>query len=70
MRPLIGITTYSEELKLGTRERLFLFRTVCEAVEFAHRLGVVHRDIKPGNIFVTGDGAPKLLDDQHDRPHA
>ncbi len=56
------VDTYCDEQRLGTRERLALFRTVCEAVEFAHKLGVVHRDIKPGNILVTSDGAPKLLD--------
>lgn len=44
------------------RERLDLFRTVCSAVEFAHRNLVVHRDLKPSNILVTADGIPKLLD--------
>lgn len=42
--------------------RLELFKTVCSAVEFAHRNLVVHRDLKPSNILVTRDGAPKLLD--------
>ena len=51
------IDTYCNERKLGTRERLALFRTICEAVEFAHKLGVVHRDIKPGNILVTAAGS-------------
>jgi hypothetical protein len=36
--------------------------SVCEAVQFAHRNLVVHRDIKAANILVTGDGTPKLLD--------
>jgi eukaryotic-like serine/threonine-protein kinase len=35
---------------------------VCEAVEYAHRRFVVHRDIKPGNILVDSTGAVKLLD--------
>jgi eukaryotic-like serine/threonine-protein kinase len=48
--------------KLPLRERLALFREVCAAVHFAHQNLVVHRDLKPGNILVTGDGAPKLLD--------
>jgi tetratricopeptide (TPR) repeat protein len=35
---------------------------VCSAVQYAHRNLVVHRDLKPGNILVTEDGIPKLLD--------
>lgn len=43
-------------------QRLQLFRQVCDAVHYAHRSLVVHRDLKPGNILVTADGVPKLLD--------
>jgi non-specific serine/threonine protein kinase/serine/threonine-protein kinase len=43
-------------------ERLRLFHAVCGAVHFAHQNLVIHRDIKPGNILVTADGTPKLLD--------
>jgi serine/threonine-protein kinase len=43
-------------------EKLRLFLAVGEAVEYAHRNLVVHRDLKPGNILVTPDGQPKLLD--------
>jgi len=43
-------------------ERCRFFVKVCEAVACAHRNLVVHRDLKPGNIMVTPDGAPKLLD--------
>ena len=42
--------------------RLRLFNQVCEAVSYAHQSLVVHRDLKPGNILVTSDGVPKLLD--------
>ena len=53
---------YCEEKKLGTAERLALFRQVCAAVTYAHQRLVIHRDIKPANILVTGDGVPRLLD--------
>jgi Tol biopolymer transport system component len=56
------IDTYCEEARLAIPERLRIFRTVCAAVQFAHERGVIHRDIKPGNILVTRDGTPKLLD--------
>jgi serine/threonine protein kinase len=39
-----------------------LFSGVIDAVRYAHRNLVVHRDLKPGNIFVTNDGVVKLLD--------
>ncbi len=47
---------------LSIRERLRLFLEVCSALQFAHQNLVVHRDLKPGNILVTSDGMPKLLD--------
>jgi tetratricopeptide (TPR) repeat protein len=58
----VPITEYAERHWLGIRERLVLFRTVCSAVQFAHQNLVVHRDLKPGNILVTPQGTPKLLD--------
>ena len=44
------------------RDRLRLFLDVCRAVEHAHLRGVVHRDLKPGNILVNADGRPVVLD--------
>ena len=47
---------------LSVEDRLRLFLQVCGAVAYAHQNLVVHRDIKPLNILVTAEGAPKLLD--------
>src|SRR5579859_121531 len=56
------IDQYCVRQDLSIAERLKLFRTVCSAVQYAHQNLVVHRDLKPGNILVTQDGIPKLLD--------
>jgi serine/threonine protein kinase/tetratricopeptide (TPR) repeat protein len=56
------ITTYCREQKAPLAERIQMFRHVCSAVTAAHQNLVVHRDIKPGNILVTKEGVPKLLD--------
>ncbi|HEX9893441.1 MAG TPA: serine/threonine-protein kinase [Gemmatimonadales bacterium] len=56
------ITRYCDDRRLTTDQRLALVRTVCLAVEYAHRNLVVHRDLKPSNILVTAEGEPKLLD--------
>lgn len=47
---------------LSVAQRLALFAQVCDAVQHAHRHGVIHRDIKPANVVVTPEGVPKLLD--------
>jgi len=56
------IDLYCRKNQLNLVDRLVLFIRVCEAVEHAHQEQVVHRDLKPGNILVTADGTPKILD--------
>jgi serine/threonine protein kinase len=56
------IHRFCRERRLTVSQKLTLFRSVCEAVQFAHQNLVVHRDLKPDNIFVAEDGTPKLLD--------
>jgi non-specific serine/threonine protein kinase/serine/threonine-protein kinase len=58
----LSIDKYCDTHKLSTVERLQLFIQVCSAVHYAHQNLVIHRDIKPGNILITSDGSPKLLD--------
>ncbi|HEU0122621.1 MAG TPA: serine/threonine-protein kinase [Bryobacteraceae bacterium] len=47
---------------MAWEQRISLFLKICGAVAYAHRELVIHRDLKPGNILVTVDGIPKLLD--------
>ena len=58
----VPLTEACKARGLTLRERLALFRTVCEAVVHAHQHLVVHRDVKPTNILVREDGTVKLLD--------
>jgi non-specific serine/threonine protein kinase/serine/threonine-protein kinase len=54
----LPITEYCQVHQLGTRERLELLARVSDAVQHAHQRGVIHRDLKPGNILVvSGTGA-------------
>jgi len=57
-----SIDRYCHEHALGVEARLRLFLDVLEAVAHAHANLIVHRDIKPGNVFVRVDGQVKLLD--------
>jgi len=56
------ITAWCRRRSLAVEQNLVLFLQVCEGMAYAHRNLVVHRDLKPGNILVTAEGTPKLLD--------
>ena len=58
----IRIDKYCESAEVNAIQRLQIFLKVCSAVQHAHRNLIVHRDLKPGNILVTPEGEPKLLD--------
>jgi serine/threonine protein kinase len=62
---LVEGPTIAERMGMGPlslEEVLPIAKQVCEALEYAHEHGIVHRDVKPANIKVSGEGTVKLLD--------
>lgn len=58
----IPVTRYCDDARLDLRARMLLFLDICDAVAYAHRRLVLHRDLKDSNILVDADGRPRLLD--------
>jgi len=56
------IDVYCDRVEASLEDRLARMIEVCEAVRYAHKRGVVHRDLKASNILVTPEGRVKLLD--------
>jgi eukaryotic-like serine/threonine-protein kinase len=56
------IDAYCKQHVLSVDQRVALLVRVARAVEYAHARGVIHRDLKPGNILVDDSGQVKLLD--------
>lgn len=61
----VPINEFCDQRKLGPRQRLELFATVCQAVQHAHLKGIIHRDLKPSNVLVEVHdvtAVPKVID--------
>jgi eukaryotic-like serine/threonine-protein kinase len=59
--PGVPLTRYCDQHRLSIDERLALFLQICDAVQHAHQKGVIHRDLKPGNLLVAEiDGSPRV----------
>lgn len=58
-KPLIDA---ANDLRLGLRDRLLVLAAVCDAVQAAHGKGVIHCDLKPGNVLLDHSGQPVVLD--------
>jgi len=57
-----SLTAYADRRQLTVDQRLNLIAMTSDAVQHAHQMGVIHRDLKPGNILVDEGGQPKILD--------
>jgi serine/threonine-protein kinase len=55
-------TIINQRKPLSTRDKVSLMSQVCDGLHYAHEHGVIHRDIKPGNIFILRNGQVKILD--------
>ncbi len=57
-----SLSSFARRNNLSIEDRCRLVAQVCDAVHHAHQRGVIHRDLKPGNILVDPSGRPKVLD--------
>jgi serine/threonine protein kinase len=52
----------AQEQRIQPRRALEIIADICAALEFSHRHGIIHRDIKPGNVMITQNGQVKVMD--------
>ena len=57
-----NFATWMEQHQLRARETAVLVAKVADALEHAHRQGVIHRDVKPSNLMMQANGEPLLMD--------
>jgi len=57
-----ALVEHAQHARLSLDARLALFIAVCEGVHHGHQKGVIHRDLKAGNVLVDEAGAPKIID--------
>jgi hypothetical protein len=61
-RPLEAMVKEARGKGVSRETALPVIRGIAEGLAYAHRKNIVHSDLKPGNIFLTADGTPKILD--------
>jgi eukaryotic-like serine/threonine-protein kinase len=57
-----GLIEKAPEHRLPIEQATKIVREVCKGLEHAHAKGIIHRDIKPGNVWLSGDGTAKVGD--------
>ena len=60
--PGVRLDRYRSAAQLDLRATLSLFVQICQAVDYAHAHGVIHRDLKPPNVLIDDEGEPHILD--------
>jgi len=58
----VAVTSWAQQSGASVRRKVEVLARVCESVAHGHTKGVIHRDLKPGNILIDANGEPKLID--------